>query len=139
MHKTIFATATALALAFAGPAAAGGLSVEKSFDLGAKGSALSEGGTSGGTYAKGKNGSGAFSFSENFVTNFGKVSVCAGCEATDVRTSEGWGKSRVNTNGAGSVGEAFSQRETFGKSKTSFDVNVEKSVEFDSSFGLFSN
>jgi len=130
MRKTIAATTTAITLALAGPAIAGGMSVEKSFEIGASGSALSKGGTSGGTYTKGKNGSGAYSFSENFVTNAGKVSVCAGCEATDTRTSTGWGKSRSITNGVGSVAEAFSERSTFGKSKASFNVGFEQTTEF---------
>lgn len=137
MRKIAMAAATA-ALFAAGPAmAGGGMSVEKSFDLGASGSAISKGGTSGGTYAKGKNGSNAYSFSENFVTNTGKVVTginCGSCgtlASTDTRTSNGWGKSTAKTSGQGAVAEAFSERSTFGKSKTGFHVSLEGSLDLD--------
>jgi hypothetical protein len=134
--RKITALAAAAALFVSAPAMAGGMSVEKSFDIGASGSALSKGGTSGGTYAKGKNGSDAYSFSENFVTNTGKVVTginCGSCgtlASTDTRTSTGWGESVAETSGKGAVAEAFSERSTFGKSKIGFDVDIEKSYSF---------
>lgn len=144
MRKTIAATTTALALVLVGPAIAGGsFTVKDSLSIGASGSSLSKGGTSGGTYAKGKNGSNAFGFSENFVTNTGKAMTgfqcdsCGNVVATDTRTSKGWGKSKARTNGAGSIAEAFSERNTFGKSKTNFHAGFSAESEYNGNGGTF--
>lgn len=131
--------ATAVALFAASPAFAfgggsGNTSMSASFDAGAAGSSLTKGGVDGGSYAKGKNGSDAYGFSQNFVTNSGTASVGLG-SSTDTRTATGWGESVAQTNGPGAVAEAFEERSTFGKSKTSFEVGIEKSYDFSYSWG----
>lgn len=140
MRKTILAGISALALVVsAGVASANGnnsnFSVSESFSIGASGSALSKGGTSGGTYAKGKNGSDAYSFSENYVTNTGQVNVGLG-QSVDTRTSTGWGKSVAKTSGVGAIAEAFSERNTFGKSKTSFYGNYSTTTQINGTWSI---
>jgi hypothetical protein len=131
--------ATAVALFAASPAFAfgggsGSVSKSGSFEIGAAGSSLTKGGVDGGSYAKGKGGSDAFGFSKNHVTNTGTASVGLG-SSTDTRTATGWGLSVAKTTGPGAVAEAYEERSTFGKSKTSFNVGLSKSYDFNYSWG----
>lgn len=139
MQTKRFLTVAAVAALISGPALAfggsGSVSKSASFEAGAAGSSLTKGGVEGGTYAKGKNGSDAYSFSHNFVTNTGTASVGLG-SSTDTRTATGWGESIAHTNGNGAVAEAYEERSTFGKSKTSFDLGVAKSHSFSYNWGL---
>lgn len=139
MRKTIAATTTALTLALASTAFAGGPSFETTvnFDAGTGGKASISGTIEGGTYAKGKNGFDAFAKSVNRVETFGLSDVNLG-ESSNYGLSTSWGKSRSVTNGPGAVAEAFEQRSlSFSNfSRFNVDLSVEKEMEF-GGFGQF--
>jgi len=141
MQTKRFLTVAAVAALISGPALAFGgnagesYSVSTALEAGAAGSSLTKGGVDGGSYAKGKNGSSAYSFSGNYVTNTGTATVGLG-QSMDTRTAYSIGGSKAVTNGAGAVAEAYEERSTFGKSKTSFDLGVAKSHSFSYSWGL---
>jgi hypothetical protein len=132
MRKIIAATTTAITLAVAGPALAGGSSSSFNLDLGVGGNAGINGKIEGGSYAFGKNGSDAFAQSSNFVETFGVSNVGLG-ESSNYGVSSSWGKSLAKTSGKGAKAEAFETRKMKFDNFTRFNVDM----EMDKNFGGF--